>query len=414
MHLKGFVLRLLIMVLLGACLLFAGSVKEGLNAAQSGNYDRAYALWSPVKKQSDPEVAYYLGYMYDRGYGVVRNKTESFRWYEISAKQGFARAQFKLGMLYRNRRDAEHSVYWFTRAAEQGDSHSQKILADAYENGYGVTANDETALHWYTELYENGDPSAKRQMQRLRKKLAVRNRTETKSAVAKAKSSRTDTRQSYCASRSATLAVLKRAAVPEIVDVQKIEMLPMEIAYSSGKPLLKRTLDREGVLHERTWYENGRLRSEVSYKYGLKTGQEQTWYVDGTRHTATLYKLGRLNGQSSTWYENGSLRSKMQYKDGVLTSDASTWYVSGNKKSAGRYKTGLLEGKLLCWYDNGKTAAEAKFAYGQLDGKVNIQYDDGRAKEICSYFLGKRNGQCVHYDEKGKAHKSYYACGDRK
>lgn len=413
---KGSVMKQLTIFFLGACLLLAGSVEEGLQAAKRGEYDRAYALWSPIEQQRDPVVAYYLGYMFDRGYGVTKNKAESFHWYEVSSKQGFARAQFKLGMLYRNRRDAEHSTYWFARAAEQGDRHSQKKLADAYEHGYGVTANDESALFWYTKLSENGDQSAKGPMARLMKKLAAKNGTVTKTATLKPKSSYTGKNKhlGYCVSRSATLAALKQATLPKIVDVQKVDMSPMEIMYGSGKTLLKRLVDREGVMHEQTWYENGQLRSKVSYKYGLKTGEEQTWYSDGTRQTSVVYKLGRLNGPCRTWYANGKLRSTMHYKRGILTRDASTWYASGNKQSTSNYNTGLLEGKLLYWYDNGTPAAQAAFAHGKADGTVTVLYANGTQKETGHYFLGKRNGLYRMYDDNGKlTQKNSYHCGKK-
>jgi TPR repeat protein len=38
--------------------------------------------------------------MYERGRGVVRNYAEALKWFRLAADQGFAFAQFNLGLFY--------------------------------------------------------------------------------------------------------------------------------------------------------------------------------------------------------------------------------------------------------------------------------------------------------------------------
>ena len=37
--------------------------------------------------------------MYDNGDGVLQDYAEAIRWYQLAADQGYARAQFRLGVM---------------------------------------------------------------------------------------------------------------------------------------------------------------------------------------------------------------------------------------------------------------------------------------------------------------------------
>ena len=58
------------------------------------------------------------------------------------AKQGNAKAQFNLGLMYYNgqgvRQDYVQIVKWFRKAAEQGFAQAQFNLGVMYDNGQGV------------------------------------------------------------------------------------------------------------------------------------------------------------------------------------------------------------------------------------------------------------------------------------
>ena len=82
----------------------------------------------------------------------------------MAAEQGFAWAQWRLGMAYEEGegvpKDNAKSVKWYTKAAEQGDASAQRKLGDIYANGEGVPVNDGTAVEWYTKAAEQGDAFA--------------------------------------------------------------------------------------------------------------------------------------------------------------------------------------------------------------------------------------------------------------
>ena len=65
-----------------------------------------------------------LGALYWQGRGVPQDFAEAARWFQLAAKQGYAKAQAALGDLYLVGwgvpRDNRAAQIWFRKAAEQG------------------------------------------------------------------------------------------------------------------------------------------------------------------------------------------------------------------------------------------------------------------------------------------------------
>ena len=70
-----------------------------------------------------------------------------------AAEQGFAAAQYNLGVMYDNgqgvRQDDAQAVQWYRKAAEQGHAKAQYNLGVAYINGQGVRQDDAQAVQWF-------------------------------------------------------------------------------------------------------------------------------------------------------------------------------------------------------------------------------------------------------------------------
>jgi uncharacterized protein len=95
--------------------------KDGLKAADNGDYLVALQHWQPLAAQGNAPSQYNLALMYDRGLGLPHNSELAARWYEKAASQGHAAAQNHLGSLYENGegvvRDLAKARYWYQRAA---------------------------------------------------------------------------------------------------------------------------------------------------------------------------------------------------------------------------------------------------------------------------------------------------------
>ena len=148
---------------------------KGLGVKQ--NYIRAVELLTRPATDDNYDkldnkimAQYSVALCYDKGWGVNRNFTEAARFYRMAAENGYAPAQYNLGLLYywRGRkgsnRDYVEAVKWFTPAAAQGRYDAKYYLGECYYGGKGVDASTKTAIQknyavayrLFKEIVENG------------------------------------------------------------------------------------------------------------------------------------------------------------------------------------------------------------------------------------------------------------------
>ena len=73
--------------------------------------------------------------MHDNGNGVLKDDKQAVKWYQKAADQGFAKAQYNLGVLYANGigelKDLSKAKYWINKAYENPDASTSTLrLAD--------------------------------------------------------------------------------------------------------------------------------------------------------------------------------------------------------------------------------------------------------------------------------------------
>ncbi len=117
-------------------------------------------------EQGFAEAQYRLGLCYDTGEGVVyKNSFEAVKWYKKSAEQGNAKAQCILGVLYFEgtvlKKDPKKGVELLKKSAEQGNAEAQFYLGVCYDTGEGVAYKDSfEAVKWYKKSAEQGNAEA--------------------------------------------------------------------------------------------------------------------------------------------------------------------------------------------------------------------------------------------------------------
>jgi hypothetical protein len=146
--------------ILVACLLclsvaaFAGqpdAYSAGMAAYQAHDYPVALADFRLAAKQGDAKAEFGLGLMYYNGEGVPQDSVKAARWYRLAARQGYAEAEFYLGLLYVRGEGVPYNnvmaVKWYTLAARQGDTAAQNNLVFMYRTGHGVPPSRAWAKH---------------------------------------------------------------------------------------------------------------------------------------------------------------------------------------------------------------------------------------------------------------------------
>ena len=88
-----------------------------------------------------------LAQRYDIGDGVDQSYQQARELYELSASQGHATAQGKLGDMYENGHGVDQSYErareYYEAAARQGHAYAQYSLGVLYYNGQGVEQSNE-------------------------------------------------------------------------------------------------------------------------------------------------------------------------------------------------------------------------------------------------------------------------------
>lgn len=121
----------------------------------------------------DPVAQNSLGVMYYTGEAVSKKPSGQVLdndpelaagWFYRSAEQGYADAQFNLGLMYANgegvEQNMDEAVTLFKKAAEQGHVDAQNNLGALYFTGEGVTRDEEKAIAWFEKAAEQGNEEA--------------------------------------------------------------------------------------------------------------------------------------------------------------------------------------------------------------------------------------------------------------
>jgi len=120
--------------MVAALLLWAGAAmaqtppatfEDGRIEAEAGQYDRARDIWNRLANEGDAESQNALGFIYQKGLGVLRDYARAFRLYTAAAEQGHANAANNLGVMYTQGqgvpRDYVRAYSWYSLAAIQGE-----------------------------------------------------------------------------------------------------------------------------------------------------------------------------------------------------------------------------------------------------------------------------------------------------
>lgn len=115
---------------------------KGLDAATSGDFQKALSIWLPLAEAGDPNSQRGLGVMYQRGDGVKKDLAKAIKWYQLSAETGHPEARYTLGYMYAHgdgvKKDINKAVEWYQLSADTGHKQAQYELGMVYYYGEGV------------------------------------------------------------------------------------------------------------------------------------------------------------------------------------------------------------------------------------------------------------------------------------
>ena len=156
---------------------------EGIAAYDSGDYKAALREFRVLARQGDARAQYNLGVMYQTGRGVTQDYQEADRWYRNAAEHGHVEAQFSLGLMYK-----------------------EGLLGMMYKKGVGVVKNYMKAHKWFNIAASNGHAASKENMGIVASQM-------TPDDISKAQKLAQEWSEGYAASDKGYLDVLEEALV---------------------------------------------------------------------------------------------------------------------------------------------------------------------------------------------------------
>jgi len=134
----------------------------------SKNLAESFRYYREAAEQGYASAQYHLGLCYEYGWGLeygrnVKNETRAVEWWRKAAEQGHAGAQYMLGNSYWSSsfaRDMKLEAERYRKAAEQGDANAQYHLGICYSLGIGVSGSVSLAVEWYRKAAKQGHAGA--------------------------------------------------------------------------------------------------------------------------------------------------------------------------------------------------------------------------------------------------------------
>ena len=159
---KAFLLALVLSASLAGAAV-AGPYEDGPAAYIKGDYATALKLYRPLADQGYAEAQFMLGVMYSAGLGVPQDYAQAVSWSRKAADQGHAYAQFNLALKYDNGQgvpqDYIQAHMWLNLAAshqtdptERANAVKQRDLVAAKMNTAQIAEAQRLASAWKPKL----------------------------------------------------------------------------------------------------------------------------------------------------------------------------------------------------------------------------------------------------------------------
>ncbi len=146
---------------------------EGKGVAR--DYEQAVFWYEKATAQGYASAQFNLGLMFYNGQGVAQDYQRAVSWYRKAAVQGNAEAQFNLGVMYYNGRGValgfKEAVSWYEKAAAQEHTPAQISLGVMYYNGEGVAQDHVEACKWLILAGTNGNEVAAKKREIVERKM---------------------------------------------------------------------------------------------------------------------------------------------------------------------------------------------------------------------------------------------------
>lgn len=153
MKLRLFLLILCVSTLIGCVEPRLKKYNHAILLFAQQEYSEALAAFLALANNGYAPAQFRLGLMYLNGLATASDPLEAVRWFSKAADQGHLGGQYSLSKMYLSgvgvKRNPELGFKWLLLCAEQGFAPAQYQVALMYANGQGTELNNDQAVHWF-------------------------------------------------------------------------------------------------------------------------------------------------------------------------------------------------------------------------------------------------------------------------
>ncbi len=128
------------------------------------NYKLAQYWFNKSAQQGNAKAQFNLATMYFKGLGVDIDNKSALKWYKKSANQGEPNAQFNLGFMFLNglstEKNIDESIELFKKSAQSGVAKAQLTLGIIYLEGNLLEQDLGQAARWIQKSRVQGEAQA--------------------------------------------------------------------------------------------------------------------------------------------------------------------------------------------------------------------------------------------------------------
>lgn len=152
---------------------------------------------------------------------------------------------------------------------------------------------------------------------------------------------------------------------------------------------------------KKSYYPNGKIMSEISYRFGKEHGISKYYYQDHSNRVEleVSMKNGKKEGDCIHYYYTGKAESITHYVQDSIDGIQSAYDWDGTKLSETHYKNGKKHGEHCTWHPNRQLMIKGSFYQDLFDGVW--EYYDERGFSVGEARFDKGKGVQYGYDENG-------------
>ena len=114
-------------------------------------------------RSPQPLTYYYLGLIYENGYGVKKDKTRAMGYYKLASDKGVTEAMVELGRCYIKglfNKEYDKALVYFEKAAKLNDGVAMNEIGLICNKDYNLTHKKRDAANWFLKGYQANNMDA--------------------------------------------------------------------------------------------------------------------------------------------------------------------------------------------------------------------------------------------------------------